>query len=141
MTERRLLQFQPVSINVEGFVSHLWTLTNMANGVSFGGMMLENGNFFIPVNGGKSKQHDFDEVAERNVETILENDGDGLRVVKSAFTLLDVKNSGSSGNITTVSSPIMSVTGILFEAEGKFFEEMPNSYPHIKIEPVFSLSH
>ena len=99
---------------------------------------LSDGNFFIPVNGGKSKQHDFDEVAERNVETILENGGDSLRVVKSAFTLLDVKNSGNSGNITTMSSPVMSVTGILFEARGKFFEEMTYSYPNIKIEPVFT---
>lgn len=126
----------PKTIELNGQSASIWKLTNQTNGIAYKGVLLANGDFFVPVNGGRSGLADYDTMAHENVEETLKYSPDRRQVVKSSFTLLGVMCSGKSKELFSTYQMLMGISGIYFEGEGKFLHQMTVSYPKITVEPV-----
>lgn len=126
-------------IDLNGTMVSVWKITNTENGVSFTGLKLNDRHLFVPINGGKSGDHAYNDIAKRNVEATV----DRIKPVANSATLMGVLFNGKREDIITRAFPISGITGILFRLD-KHAEnvaeditiDLISAYPNLKIEPA-----
>lgn len=126
-------------IDLNGTMVSVWKITNMENDVSFTGLRLNNRHLFVPINGGKSGDRAYNDIAQENVESTM----DRIRPVTNSAVLMGVLFNGKREDIITRAFPISGITGILFRFDKHAEKEVEDitvdlvsAYPNLKIEPV-----
>lgn len=134
--------FHQKEIDLNGTMVSLWKITNTENGVSFTGLRLNDRHLFVPINGGKSGDHAYNDIAAGNVEATE----DKVKPVGNSARLMGVLFNGKREDIITRSFPISGITGILFRSDKHADKEVHDIvkdlvvvYPNLKIEPVIGV--
>lgn len=126
-------------IDLNGTMVSVWKVTNTNNGITYTALKLNDRHLYVPVNGGKSGDHAYNDIAITNV-AVTE---DKARPVANSATMMGVLFNGKGGDIITRAFPISGITGLLFKFDKdvdkekyNIIEDVSVSYPHLKIEPV-----
>jgi hypothetical protein len=132
---------QHKEIDLNGTMVSVWKITNTENGLTFIGLKLNDRHLFVPINGGKSGDHAYNDIAQQNVESTV----DRIKPVTNSATLMSVLFNGKRGDNITRAFPISGITGLLFRFDKhaeKVAEDITvdliSAYPHLKIEPVMT---
>lgn len=128
-------------IDLNGTMVSVWKVTNTENGIAYTALKLNDRHLFVPINGGKSGDHAYNDIAASNVE-ITE---DKVKPVANSAKQMGVLFNGKKHDIITRAFPISGITGILFRldkhaenAVEDITADLISAYPNLKIEPILS---